>query len=69
MAQQKQLTGMDYIVRGILIGGSLGVLVGITGVVAVDIFRSAGLGMIAGFLAGLTLARTRAGKNTPGSGQ
>lgn len=63
MAEKPKLTGIDYIVRGILIGGSMGVLVSITGIFEIDIFRGGGLGMVAGFLGGLTLARTRAGRN------
>lgn len=47
-----------FIVRGILIGGSLGVFAALLGV-SDNMFRSVGLGMIAGFLAGLTLSRRR----------
>ncbi|THB66232.1 MAG: hypothetical protein D6E12_10970 [Desulfovibrio sp.] len=57
-------TGMDYLVRGILIGGSLGVFIGLSGILDINIARGAGLGMIAGFLGGLTLARKRADKDT-----
>ncbi len=45
----------NYLVRGIVIGGSLGVLAGVFGLV--DMARGAALGMVAGFFAGLTLAR------------
>jgi len=47
----------SHIVRGILIGGSIGVLAGVFGVV--DMARGAALGMIAGFFAGLTLEKKR----------
>ncbi len=47
----------NYIVRGILIGGSLGVFAGILGIV--DMGRGAALGMIGGFFAGLTLEKKR----------
>ena len=40
-------TMANYIVRGILIGGSLGVFAGILGIV--DMGRGAALGMIGGF--------------------
>jgi gas vesicle protein len=47
----------SYIVRGILIGGSIGVFAGLFGLF--DIARGAALGMIAGFFAGLTLEKKR----------
>ncbi len=50
-----------YIVRGILIGGSLGVFAALFGV-ADNLPRMLGLGMIGGFFAGLTLARLRQGR-------
>ncbi len=53
----------SYIVRGILIGGSLGVFAGLFG--WVDIFRGAALGMIGGFFAGITLEKRRAKKKDP----
>lgn len=53
MKSKKDLS--DYLVRGILIGGSLGVLAGVFNFM--DMARGAGLGMIMGFIAGLTLAR------------
>ena len=53
MKSRKDLS--DYLVRGILIGGSLGVFAGLAGFV--EMARGAGLGMIMGFIAGLTLAR------------
>ncbi len=48
----------NYLVRGILIGGSLGVFAGLFGLV--DMGRGAALGMIGGFFAGLTLEKKRA---------
>ena len=50
-----------FVVRGILIGGSLGVFAALAGVVD-NMPRSFGLGMLGGFFAGLTLARMRRGK-------
>ncbi len=50
-----------YIVRGLLIGGSLGVLAVVFGIVD-NMPRAFGVGMIGGFLAGLTMARLRRGK-------
>jgi membrane associated rhomboid family serine protease len=47
----------SHIVRGILIGGSIGVLAGVFGVF--DMARGAALGMIAGFFAGWTLEKKR----------
>lgn len=47
----------NYIVRGILIGGSLGVFAGLLGIM--DMGRGAALGMIGGFFAGLTLEKKR----------
>jgi len=47
----------NYLIRGILIGGSLGVFAGLLG--WMDMARGAALGMVGGFLAGLTLARRR----------
>ena len=49
---------MSYIVRGILIGGSVGVLAGL--VMDMHLGRAMALGMIAGFLAGITMERRRA---------
>lgn len=46
---------MNHIVRGILIGGSLGVFGWL--ILDTDPGRSIALGMIGGFLAGLTMAR------------
>lgn len=51
---------MNYIARGILIGGSLGVIAGLLGVFTAG--RGMVLGMIAGFLAGWTMERKRAKK-------
>ncbi len=48
---------MNYIARGILIGGSLGVFAALFGLF--DIGRGAALGMVAGFFAGWTLERKR----------
>ena len=50
-----------FVVRGILIGGSLGVFAALAGVVD-NMPRAFGLGMLGGFFAGLTLARMRRGK-------
>lgn len=54
----KDLNSGDYIARGILIGGSIGVFAGLLGLVQ-SLFWGCGLGMIAGFLAGLTVASRR----------
>lgn len=51
----------DAIVRGILIGGSLG-LIG-TWFLDMDPIRAVGLGLIAGFLAGFTRYRMRRKRN------
>ena len=48
----------NFVVRGILIGGSIGVFAALLGI-SDSMFRCVGLGMIAGFLAGLTLSRRR----------
>lgn len=56
--------GINHIVRGIMIGGSLGVFASLLGMV--DMGRGAAWGMLGGFFAGLTLARRaerRAEKN------
>jgi len=45
----------NHIIRGILIGGSLGVFASLLGMV--EMGRGAAWGMLAGFFAGLTLAR------------
>ncbi len=58
MAEEK-----NYIVRGIVLGASVGVLVSLFGVT--DMARGAALGMIAGFAAGLTLAKRQQKKNKP----
>lgn len=58
MADKKELDSSDYITRGILIGGSVGVLAALLGILH-SIFWGCGLGMIAGFLAGLTIASKR----------
>ena len=50
-----------FIVRGVLIGGSLGVFAALFGLVD-SMPRAFILGMIAGALAGLTLARLRRSK-------
>lgn len=52
MAEEK-----NYIVRGIVIGASAGILLSFTGYV--DMARGAALGMIGGFVAGITLAKRR----------
>ena len=50
----------NFIVRGILIGGSLGVLLALAGV-AESLPRAFGLGMLGGALAGFTLGRRKKG--------
>lgn len=55
------LSKADYAVRGIIVGGSLGALGALLGL-SRSLFFGTGLGMIAGLLAGLTLARRRVGK-------
>ena len=50
-----------YIIRGVLIGGSLGIFAGLFGVVD-NLPRAFLLGGIAGLLAGITLARARRNK-------
>ncbi len=55
MAARKDLEPLDYITRGILVGGALGVFAGLLGITR-GLFWGCGLGMIAGFLAGITLA-------------
>ena len=47
----------NYIVRGIIIGGSLGVFAALMGFT--EMGRSFGVGMFAGALAGLTMQRRR----------
>ena len=56
MSDRKFLAPADYIARGILIGGAVGAIGGMFGFTR-GIFWGVGLGMCAGFLAGLTLAR------------
>lgn len=58
MSGSKKLEASDYIVRGILIGGSIGVFAALMGILS-NLFWGCGLGMIAGFLAGLTMAKRR----------
>lgn len=48
----------NYIVRGILIGGSLGVFAALFGLTD-NMPRALGMGMIAGALAGYTIQRRR----------
>ncbi len=48
---------VSYIVRGILIGGSLGVFAGLAGLFPIS--RGLALGMVAGFFAGITLEKRR----------
>lgn len=55
---KKELGSDDYIVRGILIGGSVGVFAALLGILQ-SIFWGCGMGMIAGFLAGITMAARR----------
>lgn len=52
---KKELDSGDYITRGILIGGSVGVFAALLGILP-SMFWACGFGMIAGFLAGLTVA-------------
>lgn len=53
----KSKSTTDYLVRGILIGGSLGVFAALLGFV--DMGRGLALGMVAGFAAGFTMAKKR----------
>lgn len=46
---------MDIIVKALIVGASVGLLLGLFGIV--DPGRAVALGMIAGFLAGLTKAK------------
>ncbi|MGE4299191.1 MAG: hypothetical protein AB7E47_14330 [Desulfovibrionaceae bacterium] len=46
----------NYLVRGILLGASLGVFAGLFGL---DMGRSVAWGMVGGFFAGLTLEKKR----------
>ncbi|MCL1916161.1 MAG: hypothetical protein FWG17_05605 [Desulfovibrionaceae bacterium] len=55
MPEPKKLEPVDYLARGILSGGALGVFAALLGITQ-SIFWSCGLGMLAGFLAGATLA-------------
>lgn len=55
---KKELEGLDYITRGILIGGSIGVFAALLDILP-SLFWGCGLGMIAGFLAGVTMAQRR----------
>ncbi|MDR2892538.1 MAG: hypothetical protein LBV80_05580 [Deltaproteobacteria bacterium] len=50
------LSPADYIVRGILIGGAVGAFGAMLGF-SRSMFWGTGIGMIAGFMAGLTLAK------------
>ncbi|MDL2285401.1 hypothetical protein LJB93_01500 [Desulfovibrio sp. OttesenSCG-928-F07] len=56
MAPRKDIEPLDYITRGILVGGAFGVFAGLLGITR-SAFWGCGLGMLAGFLAGMTLAR------------
>ena len=49
------MIGADRITRGILIGGSLGAFSALLGFTE-SMFFSTGVGMIAGFFAGITMA-------------
>ena len=55
MDTKKEIEPLSYITRGILAGGALGIFSALLGFMH-NIFWSCGLGMIAGFLAGLTMA-------------
>jgi len=46
----------NYVVRGILLGGSLGAFAALLGIVD-NLPRMVALGMVGGFFAGITLAR------------
>lgn len=52
----------NYIVRGILVGGSVGVFASLLGF-SDSLPRAFGVGMIGGFLAGITLYRIRSRRN------
>lgn len=54
MPDKPSLTAGDYITRGILIGGAVGAFGAMFGF-SRSIFWGTGVGMIAGFLAGITL--------------
>ncbi len=51
---------IEAVVKGILIGGSLGCIVGWTGLIS--LYKAAGLGMLCGCLAGLTFRDMREDK-------
>lgn len=55
---KKDLDSADYITRGILIGGSVGIFAALLGILP-SLFWACGMGMIAGFLAGVTMAARR----------
>lgn len=55
MADRSSSSITDYIVRGILVGGAVGVFGGL--LLDKSLFWYTGLGMIIGFLGGLTFAK------------
>ena len=55
------MTKTDAIVRGILIGASIGVFAGLAGIM--EIYRGAFLGGLVGVLAGLTMADKRSSQS------
>jgi len=55
MTSKKEFEPLSYITRGILVGGALGVFSALLDITR-NIFWGCGLGMAAGFLAGLTMA-------------
>ena len=55
---KKELNDGDYIARGILIGGAVGVFAALFKILP-SIFWGCGLGMFAGFMAGVTMASRR----------
>ncbi|MDL2313416.1 hypothetical protein LJC36_00375 [Desulfovibrio sp. OttesenSCG-928-C14] len=56
MADKKEKGPLDYMVRGILVGGAVGVFAGLLNVLS-SLAVGAALGMLAGFFAGLTMAK------------
>lgn len=52
----------NFLVRGILIGGAIGAFANIAGLLD-NLPRAIALGMVAGFFAGITLARKHKRKN------
>lgn len=46
----------NYVVRGIILGGSVGALASLAGILP-NLPRAVAIGMVGGFLAGITLAK------------